>query len=169
MPNFAGDAAEERLGNPATPREMRCVVPSRRARTNADENGGRFQCRNRCYWAAKRVYGSRHCGAGCGASKGAVVVCPVVVAETAGHFSSEEALRATFHAMHLEMRAFDWLDLHSAGVAYLNYCQRHRAAKVRMLADFLVGAHALTHADALLTRDRGYYRTYFPKLVLIEP
>lgn len=74
-----------------------------------------------------------------------------------------------FQAMHLEMGPFDWPDLHCAGEAYLNYCHRHRAPKIRMLADFLVGAHALIHADALLTRDRGYYRTYFPKLALIEP
>jgi predicted nucleic acid-binding protein len=101
--------------------------------------------------------------------KGALLVCPVVVAETAGHFPSGEALRTTFHAMHLEMHAFDWLDLHRAGEAYVNYCRRSRAPKQRMLADFLVAAHAFTHADALLTRDRGYYRAYFPKLVLIEP
>lgn len=101
--------------------------------------------------------------------KGALVVCPVVIAETAGHFPSGEVLRATFHAMHLEIRAFDWLDLHRAGEAYVNYCRRSRAPKQRMLADFLVAAHAFTYADALLTRDRGYYRTYFPKLALIEP
>jgi predicted nucleic acid-binding protein len=101
--------------------------------------------------------------------QGALIICPVVVAETAAYFVSPEVMRATFHAMHLEMRAFDWLDLHRAGEAYVNYCRRSRAPKQRMLADFLVAAHAFTHADALLTRDRGYYRTYFPKLALIEP
>jgi predicted nucleic acid-binding protein len=97
------------------------------------------------------------------------IICPVVVAETADYFVSAEVMPATFHAMHLEMRAFDWLDLHRAGEAYVNYCRRSRSPKQRMLADFLVAAHAFTHADALLSRDRGYYRTYFPKLALIEP
>jgi predicted nucleic acid-binding protein len=101
--------------------------------------------------------------------QGALLICPVVVAETAGHFSSADVLRATFQAMHLEMRAFDWRDLHAAGEAYAKYCRRNQTPKQRMLADFLVGAHAFTHADALLTRDRGYYRSYFPKLAVIEP
>jgi len=104
-----------------------------------------------------------------GLRQGALIICPVVLAEMADYFTSADIMRETFDAMHLELHPFDWLDLCSAGQAYVAYCRRSREPKERMLADFLVGAHALTHADALLTRDRGYYRTYFPKLALIEP
>lgn len=48
------------------------------------------------------------------------------------------------------------------------YRQRGGAGR-RVAADFVVGAHALIHADRLLTRDRGFYRDYFEGLAVIDP
>lgn len=101
--------------------------------------------------------------------KGGLIISPVVAAEIAAYFTMPDQLGRTLSAMEIRVVDFTLEALHGAGRAFVRYRRRSAKPKDRMLADFLVGAHALAQADALLTRDRGYFRTYFPKLRVVRP
>ncbi len=100
--------------------------------------------------------------------EGALVICPLVAAEISGHFRSPSALEENLTAMGIAVAEMSFATLHLAGTIFVRYRQRSAKPKERMLVDFLVGAHALRQAGALLTRDRGYYRTYFPELRVVH-
>jgi hypothetical protein len=47
-------------------------------------------------------------------------------------------------------------------------CASMLTSRLHVLADFLIGAHALVHADCILSRDFGVYRTYFNDLRVVD-
>ena len=60
----------------------------------------------------------------------------------------------------------------AAAIAFRGYAERRRSqpgdsGPRRILADFVIGAHALHSASALLTLDQGLYRAAFPKLQVL--
>jgi len=107
-------------------------------------------------------------------ARGALVVSPPVYAELlAAPDRKMEELDAFLDRTGIEV---DWvLDepvWRTAAAAYREYAARRRkqpgdSGPRRILADFVIGAHAVHLASALLTLDRGLYRTAFPKLKIL--
>ena len=99
---------------------------------------------------------------------GSVIASDVVWAELAGWKQAERAIPQALE--HLGVTYMP-VSIEAAVVAGTTWA-RYRAAggsRDRMVPDFLVGAHALTQADRLLTRDRGFYRRYFADLTIVDP
>lgn len=120
-------------------------------------------------FAADPVFGpgSREMVRAC-LGEGRLVACEIVWSEVAGVFPSPAAARAGLEALGAEFDALGVEAALAAGAAWKAY--RARGGKRgRVVADFLVGAHALHQADRLLTRDRGLYRAYFRGLPILEP
>jgi predicted nucleic acid-binding protein len=100
---------------------------------------------------------------------GRVIVCDIVWAEVAGRFSSEALMVEAMAELTVEFDAIRDSAATQAGRLWRTFRQAGGGRRDRIVPDFLVGAHALDRADALVTRDRGFYRRYFKGLQVIEP
>lgn len=110
------------------------------------------------------------------ATKGAVVICAPVYAELIampgmGEDELDTFLEETDVGVDWSLEEPVW---RNAGRAYLNYAERRRKQKGdagprRILADFVIGAHATASADRLLTLDPQLFRANFQNLEVVVP
>jgi len=125
-------------------------------------------------------------------SKGKLILCEVVFAELAARFPSEDELASFLADTRMNLVYSNEKSLYMAGSRWLEYarksaknrflcskcghtleatcpqCKAVLTKRLHVLADFLIGAHALVNADCILSRDLGVYKTYFGDLKVID-
>ena len=120
---------------------------------------------------------------------GSVIISEAVYTELAAHFSTQEQIDQFLKETGINLCPSSSEALYLAGKTWREYLRRRTnnvacpscganqefhcikcgatfLPRQHVIADFLIGAHASVHADRLVTRDRGYYRTYFRDLPL---
>ena len=119
-----------------------------------------------------------------------LVICEVVYAELSAAFPERGQLDAFLDDTGIVLGMSTREALNLAGQAWREYsterppglrcpecgtdnnamscegCGALLRSRQHLHADFVIGAHALVQAGSLLTRDRGHYATYFPRLRL---
>lgn len=97
-----------------------------------------------------------------------LVINPLIYGEVSVGLDSIEALDAALPSHLLRRAPLPYNAAFLAGKAFDRY-RRSGGTRRSPLPDFYIGAHAAVLGYALLTRDVGRYRTYFPSLELIAP
>ena len=121
-----------------------------------------------------------------------VIVCEVVFAELASQFVSLDDLLDFLRDTGIKVERSNEETLFEASRAWARYldkkkdmiicpscahaqpvvcesCNRVLRFRQHILSDFLIGAHAKVQAEKIVTRDRGFYRTYFKGLNIATP
>lgn len=99
---------------------------------------------------------------------GSLCVCAVVVAELGRYFADEQDLRDFLAACQIDHDPLS-MDAALEAARIMRSYARNKGPRERAAPDFLIGAHAIKQADALLTTDAGFFRHYFAGLNVIAP
>ncbi len=101
-------------------------------------------------------------------NEGVLIACDVVWSEVIAAFPDVAATETALERLSVTYSDPGRGAAVRAGMAWRSY-RRAGGPRERLVADFLIGAHAIEHADRLLTRDRGFQRAAFTGLVILDP
>ena len=96
------------------------------------------------------------------------MVCDLVYAELCIHFNTQSECDRFLQGNDIRVEALN-SEAHFLASRVWRAYRKQGGPRARILADFLIGAHARVQASRLLSRDRGFYRKLFPALSLIDP
>ena len=95
--------------------------------------------------------------------QGEIVICDIVFAEPVPAFPDRATLDGALREFGATISPIDTDIAYEAGARWARYRQAG-GPRSRIMTDFIIGAHAVAVADTFLTRDRGFYASYFPEL-----
>ena len=101
-------------------------------------------------------------------AEGDLVICEVVAAEFFALLLDEGKFQQSLSGLGIVFSAAALDAARLAGRIFRDY-RRTGGPREHLIPDFLIGAHAQRQADQIAAIDRGYLRTYFPRLRIIKP
>jgi len=100
-------------------------------------------------------------------NEGALIICEIVYAELVPQFADRQRLDQTLKTISVSLSPLSAEIAFLAGNKWAQY-RKSGGKRKRIITDFLIGAHATESADRFLSRDRGFYNSYFPDLHILS-
>jgi predicted nucleic acid-binding protein len=99
---------------------------------------------------------------------GTILISSVCYAELSVRFPHPAALNQFLADFQVEVTPLDRNTAYLAG-QFLREYKLRGGTRTRILADFLIAAHAQLYSDRLLTRDSRFFSDVFPNLKAVAP
>ena len=99
--------------------------------------------------------------------EGALLICEIVYAELVPQFNDRHTLNSALATLNISVSPSSPDIAFLAGERWGHY-KKSGGTRERIITDFLIGAHAAIKAERFLTRDRGFYKSYFAELVILS-
>ncbi len=101
-------------------------------------------------------------------SQGSLCASAIVVAELGRYFEQADDLLEFLAACQIEHDPLN-IDTAIEAARIMRSYWKNKGPRDRVAPDFIIGAHALKQADALLSTDEGFFRHYFNGLKVLTP